>query len=605
MADLNPRPVIKDLQPGDWIDLDQLGTDPLLTYIKYPNIAINDVLWPNWRGCGANGEVADHSNSRVNVTTEGGYTPQLGMPVLVPNDLLKQLNQGWAFYSYAIGSPGDPNVRGPESQRQFCYVGKRAGQSSRLPVAQIKESHDLALDPDAVSSVGATAVVPPYRAMSVGDKVIFTWQGYYQDSPEPAYRETKVLKAEDLGQPLTFTVPYTEVIGIKDEHADISYRVEYVDGAGLSSDSDQQTLQIVAPISSPLPVITIKNYAGGPINPGHYPDGLVLQVKPVYADIHEGDWVLVYWKGSDKNRSVTKAQRVDRSTLDSGLIEFLIEPRWLTDNSNAQVTVGFQFAREGAALSAEPLQVDISKPLYLPAPIVEGVTPEAGENNGRLEANTSGIYVSVPDPAEVGSGKVELHWQGHPNGGRHIAPTPVGGSGKRYLIPASAIAANMSTLEQARFPVFYHVFPPGDSVGEDSEYFNLRITPLPASRYPFTTSPHILDNKMSLFSVPIGGADLELHSSPPQDAWPFMAKGQILTMEVTGVTQSGSTSHFVREAQPVTEDELRNKKITAKLPKAFLNTLKLNEPFTLKAKVSFDGGETYFQFRDSTPTLVA
>jgi hypothetical protein len=596
--------VIEDLQPGDWIDLDQLGNNPLRTYIKYDGVAIDDVLWPNWRGCGEQGEVADHSNSRVDVTYAGGYTPQLGMPVLVPNDLLKQLNQGWAFYSYAIGLPGDPNVRGPESLRQFCYVGKRATKSTRLPVAQIQQSHDLALDPDAVSSAGAIAVVPPYRAMSVADKVIFTWQGYFQGTPEPAYRETKVLKAEDLGQPLTFTVPYTEVIGIEGEHADIKYRVEYADGAGLSSDSDQQTLQIVAPVSSPLPAITIKDHTGGPINPGHYPDGLVLQVKPVYAGIQEGDWGLVYWNGSDKTKSVIKSQRVDRSTLDSGLIEFLIEARWLKDNSNAQVTVSYQFAREGAAQSADPLQVDISKPLYLPAPIVEGATPE-GENNGRLEASTSGAYVSIPESAEVGSGKVELHWQGHPNGGRHIALTPVGGNDKRYFIPASAIAANMSTLEKARFPVFYRVFPPGDATGEDSAYFNLHITPLPATRYPFTTSIQIVDNKMSLFSVPIGGADLDIHSSPPSDAWPFMAQGQLLTMEVTGVTQGGGdTSHFVRNAAPVTAVEFQNKKITVKLPKDFLRTLKINEPFTLKARVSFDGGETYIQFRNSTPTLV-
>ncbi|MOA41078.1 hypothetical protein D3C78_1630100 [compost metagenome] len=63
MADVNPRPVIRDLQPGDWIDLDQLGSDALMTYIKYPDIAIDDVFWPNWRGCGAQGAIADHFNA--------------------------------------------------------------------------------------------------------------------------------------------------------------------------------------------------------------------------------------------------------------------------------------------------------------------------------------------------------------------------------------------------------------------------------------------------------------------------------------------------------------------------------------------------------------
>lgn len=605
MADVNPPPVIPDLQPGNWIDLDKLGNNPLLTYIKFPGIAVGLSLWPNWRGCGAKGEVADHSNSRLDVTLAGGYTPERGMPALVPNDLLKQLDQGFGFYSYAVGSAGDPNIRGPESLRVFCYIGKRPDQSSSLPVPHIKEAHDLALNPDAVSSMGATGVVPPYRAMSMGDKVTFIFQGYFQGTPDPAYRETKVLRAEDLGQALTFTVPYIEIVGIAGEYADISYRIEYADGAGSPSDSAVQSLDIVQRASPLLPPIIAKDYTGGPINPGHYPNGLMLRVHPVYAGLKEGDWVLVYWTGSEKAKSVIKALRVDRSTVDSGVIECLIEPHWLTVNSNSQVTVNYQFAREGAAQSAETLTLNISKPLYLPPPIVEGATAESG-SNGYLPASTSGAYVNVSDTAEVGSGKIELHWQGHPNGGRHIALNPVGGNDKRYLIPATAIAANMSTLEQARFPVFYRVFPPGDTVGEDSEHFNLRITPLPATRYPFTTSPQIVDNRMSLFAVPIGGADLELHSSPPIDAWPFMAQGQLLTMEVSGVTQSGSsTSTVVRNALPVTADEMRNKKVTAKLPKAFLNTLRLNETFTLKARVSFNGGETYIAFRDSTPTLVA
>ena len=595
MADLNPRPEIPALQPGDWIDLDQLGSDPLLTYIKFPGINIGDVLWPNWRGCGAQGEVADLSNSRVDVTEIGGYTPERGMPVKLPNDLLKQLDQGWAFYSYAVGSRDDPNDRGPESLRLFCYIGKRPGASIKLPVPQIKESHERSLDPNGVTSAGATAVVPPYQAMSVGDEVIFSWQGYLQGTPVEPYQESKEIKAEHLRQPLTFNVPYIEIVDIEGEHADISYRIEYADQPAQSSESEQQRIDIVAPGSDLLPPITVKGHTGGPINPGHYPDGLTLQVKPVYPDIQENDWVLLYWTGSEKIKSVTKALRVDRSTLDSALIEFHIEPQWLTVNSNGQVKVVYQYARAGVAQAAEPLLLEISKPLHLPAPIVEGAIPGA-ENQGTLAANTNGAYVNVPDTAEIGSGRVEMHWQGHPNGGRYIATTPV--SGRRFVIPATAIAANMSTVAQGRyFPVFYRV------EGEDSVHFNLLITPLPASRYPSTTCLQITGNQLSLSHVQFG-ADLLIESSG-FDAWPFMAEGQLLTMEATGVTSDGNNaSRLVRDALPVTAAEFRNKKVTAKLPKDFLQTLKLNEMFSLKARVSFDGGETFTPFRDTTATLV-
>jgi len=600
MADVNPRPVIQDLQPGDWIDLDQLGNSPLLTYVKYPDIALNDVLWPNWRGCSAQGEVHDHDNSRVDVTEGGGYTPERGMPVHIPNDVLRDLNQGWAFYSYAVGESPNPCIRGPESLRVFCYVGKRPENSASVPVPHIKESHELALDPDAVSSAGATAVVPPYRAMSVGDKVTFTWLGYVPGLPETPYLEAKEIKLEHVGQPLLFTVPYIDVIG--SEYADISYRIEYAGGAGLKSDSDPQSIQIIKPVATVLPPITVKDYTGGPISPGKYPNGLTLQVKPAYADIQEGDWVLVYWTGTEKAKSVTKALRVDRSTLDSGLIELLIEPQWLTSNTNSQVTVIYQFARAGVARSAESLTLDISKPLNLPAPIVEGATAGSG-NQGSWLASTSGAYVNVPDTAETGAGRVEMHWQGHENGGRHIAKTPV--SGKRFFIPATAIAANMSTLEQARFPVFYRVFSPGESEGEDSVHFNLLIGPLPSTRYPFTTCAQVQNDQLSLFRVPISGADLAI-GSPPTPAWPFMAQGQLLTMEVSGTDTNGNqTNRVVRNAEPVSAFEFTNNKALGKVPKAFLQSLKLNERFTLSARVSFDGGDTFVSFKDSRPMLVA
>lgn len=604
MAELLHPPTIPDLRSGDWIDLEQLGDDPLLTYIKYDAIAINDVLWPNWRGCSAQGEVADFASSRVNVTIEDGYTPEFGMPVLVPNDVLKNLDQGWAFYSYSVGLASDPNTRGPESQRIFCYVGERPVKGAQLAVPQIKESHGLALDPDSVGSAGATAVVPPYQAMRAGDKVTFTWQGYYQGDPEPPYRETTELQAEHLGQPLKFIVPLGEVIIIPDGYAEISYSIEYANGLGRSSDSPVQTIQIVqpdTPVPALLPVITIKDYTGGPITPGD--EGLTLQIIPVYGGIQDGDVVLMYWKGNRDADSVIKSLRVDLSTLDSGILEFYLEPQWVSANSGSQVTVSYQYARVDTAESGEPLLLDISVPLDLPPPIVENVTAE-GENRGWLAADTSGAYVNVPEEATIAPGdQVEMHWEGHPNGGRYVTTTPVGESGKRFFIPGTAIAANMSTEENKRFEVFYRVTPPGKSCQPSGPY-KLRIEPLASTRYPDTQCTQAQGKlTLSLTSVPPEGADLVI-GKPPFPAWPFMAVDQKLTIEASGVTAGGGTTHItVRNAVPVTAGEFANNLIKEKLSRAFLQSLQLNEKFTLKAKVSFDGGETYVPFNDTNLTL--
>ncbi|ROM85930.1 hypothetical protein BK652_04965 [Pseudomonas brassicacearum] len=600
MADVNPRPEIPALQPGDWIDLEHMRGAPLLSYIKFPGMGIGDTLWLNWQGCGAQGEAVDLIDFRVQVSSEGGYTPERGMPVNLPNELLQRLDQGWVLYSYAVGSldaPNDPNAKGPESLRVFCYVGRHPEAVNKLPVPHIKESHDRSIDAATIGSSGAIAVIPPYQAMSVGDTVTFRWQGYFADSPEPVHEDTRAIRAEHVRQPLTFTVPFIEIIGIAGDYADVSYRVEYAGQSAPArySESQQQRIDIVAPGSALLPAITVKDYTGGPINPGHYPDGLTLLVEPVYPDIQEDDWVVLYWTGSESAKSVTQALRVDPSIVDSTRIEFHIEPQWLAANSNGQVKVLYQYARAGTAQTAEPLVLEISKPLHLPAPSVEGATAN-GENQGTWPASTNGTFVTVPDTAEIGSGTVEVHWQGHPNGGRYITTTPV--SGRRFQIPATAIAANMSTVAQGRyFPVFYRVN------GEDSVHFNLLVTPLDANRYPSTSSVHITGNQMSRSSVPFTGADLVIESSG-YDAWPFMAEGQLLTMEAAGISDAGPVVFPVRNALPVSEAEFRNKKITEKLPKSFLETLQLNEQFSLKARVSFDGGETFTVFRDTTVTLV-
>lgn len=468
-------------------------------------------------------------------------------------------------------------------------------RSSDFPVVQVKESHTLKLDPAAIGQAGAIAIVPPYQDMAVGDKVAFTWQGYFQGTPETAHREVLELKAEHIGQPLKFVVPLIEIISIPGEHAIISYRIEYA-GTGLPDESERQTIDIVKPVSALLPELAIKDYTGGPVSPGRYPDGLVLQIKTVDTGIQEGDWVLVYWAGSESAKSVTKALRVDHSTLDNGDIEFTIEPRWLTANAGARVTVSYQYARAGHAESGEPRQLEISKPLYLPPPPVENVTP-VGENRGDLQANTSGAYVTIPQDAEIGTSHVEVHWEGNPNGGRGSISVPVGGTGRRFHVPPDLIAANMSKEESARFSVSYTVTPPGDR----STAFHLRIEPLPRSQYPNVQCTQAVGNvTLRLSSVPQTGADLTIAS------WPFIAIGQQLTIQATGISHgSAPVSITARDKIPVTSDEFYKRKIEAKLSLNYLKSLKLNEQFTIRAWVSFDNGETLTPFNDFRLTLTS
>jgi hypothetical protein len=151
--------------------------------------------------------------------------------------------------------------------------------------------------------------------------------------------------------------------------------------------------------------------------------------------------------------------------------------------------------------------------------------------------------------------------------------------------------------ERARFPVYYTVTPPGDK----SILFNLRLTPLPRTQYPNTQCTQAMGTQtLSLQRVPTAGADLTV------DAWPFMEVGQLLTIEATGINNGGATTPItVRSKVAVTAEEFAKKKIEEKLPRVYLQTLKLNEQFTLKARVSFDGGETETLFNDTYLTLTS
>ena len=594
----NPLPSIPDLKDGDWVDLEELGDRALRTYIKYPGITVDeDLLWPRWIGCGALGETADYVMSRIDVTVSGGYTAERGMPVDIPNALLILLDQGVALFSYSTSKASDAENLSPESLRQLIYIGKPPGRLETLPVAQIKESHGLALDPDAVGPAGASAVVPPFAAMSVGAKVTFTWRGFFEGFPDTPISRTLELKAEHIGWPLRFTVPQEQVFF--NDSAEISYSIEHADGTGERGESERQPLLIKKPTVARLPAPQIHNHSGGPINPGLFPNGLILRIQPSYAGIQQGDRVLIYGTASRADKSLLSAVRVDRSILDRGLIEFLIPQQWLLDNSNTRVKVDYQYARAGNAQSSDSLELDISKPLDLPAPIVQDAVAE-GNLTGSLSADVSGggAYVSVPPQAEIGSGKVEMHWFGHAEGGRYIAPSPTGGTGLRFFIPATAMAANMSATRY--FPVFYRVTPPGQTASEDSTSFNLRIVPMPASRYPDTQCTQAQGSStLSLGRVPAAGADLTVAQ------WPFMAQGQLLTIVARGVRDSsgGPISITVRPPEKVTGPEFNAKRVTAILARTFLASLRLDENFTLEASVSFDGGETYWPFKDGNLKL--
>jgi len=119
-------------------------------------------------------------------------------------------------------------------------------------------------------------------------------------------------------------------------------------------------------------------------------------------------------------------------------------------------------------------------------------------------------------------------------------------------------------------------------------------------------------------TVKLDGADSNGFSLGPApdkvpvslEVWKGIAVGQRVNIFVTGVLQSGGDAvpYDVLKIHAVTTAQARqgigaNKDVT--VPKAFLATLKRNEPFTLHVEISFDDGATWVDFPRYSPTLRA
>ncbi|CAM3141767.1 hypothetical protein BZK31_06505 [Pseudomonas floridensis] len=589
-ADL-PAPKVPDLQqPGNYIDLVQLGTADLLTYVDYPGIADGQYFFINWRGCGAHGEVVDQFEDIFKVENPGTE----GMPVTLENKVLKNLDQGWVFYSYKPFDSSQPDLE-IESLRLFFYVGERPVSIAPLAVPQCKQSHDLKLDPALLGSGAVREVLmvtPPYRAMRAGDKVVLTLRLYHPDNGFLIdLVQSHTVVDHEVGQPLVWKVASNELLMIENGYALMSYKISYVD-SGLSTMSPVQTLDIVAPVEARLPALEIVGFNGGSLDPGAYPYGITLKVTP-YSGMRVDDEVVVYVSSDSQ---WVKTLRTDVSTLDSQVLEFSLAQQWLLDNNGKDAEFMYQYAREGVAGSSVLRTVTLRRPLDLPPPeielaIVDGDIGWGVEGHIFAVRLTDGVTIRIPEAAVIGDDDtVQMHWNGYGSTGSFIAD-PSAEDPRLFFIPAAAVPANMGK----RLDVYYKVKPAGEPAGT-SKVFNLEIRGIdegwPAIQY---IEPPLVDGSLWLGEVSAEGAGVELGS------WIYMAEGQRVRARLEGLSLIGDTSltFDLRTGadEPLTADEHEAQKVSMRIPKRYLEMLARDKPTTrVRVDVSFDDGASYVLF---------
>lgn len=584
-----PMPFIPRLTEDSEIDVEALGSEDLETYVKYAGMQDGDEIRVRWRGCNAAGVAFDDLGS---VSTVIDFDPTLGMLVPINNRILVETLGGAGFYSYAVN--GDPE----ESDRTFCLIGLRTRPvaSERLPVVQVTQSHDLVIALDELGST-TTVTVAPYQAMRNNDEVTLIFQGYDDEDfamPEKTY--PLLVDEAQVGQPMQWAIPRSQFLPLGGGRVELHYEIQ-LQGGLVSVDSPPQVFRVMASgagLSPRLAEVQIDGYSGGDLDPSTFPTGLTLRI-PHHDGAQPGDHVMLYWDGSAD--SFVHSQRLDASSVEGSEVVFSAPAAWLEPG---ELTLSYQLARQGLALSAQPLSVQVVVPRVLSAPSMEasgsdGATNQVfamGENLG------AGAWINVPASVQLRPDEtLNVHWDGHPNGGRYTATAPADPSKPlRFLIPPAFVAPNMEATDEGtakRFDVTYQILPGGSR----SDPLRVRIKPVPIGRYS-----HIVCDEAE------GNGDLllsELKGRPATlilESWIFMNIGQKVKIWISGNGESGAISEMLRDAVEVDETEMSTGFVYANIPFALLERFKRNSSPVIHVTVSFDDVSDT-KFLDRTITI--
>lgn len=595
MSSRSPAPTIP-LLINNTIDLDELGSDGLRTFALYDNPEDGDALYPSWWGRSPSGEPIDYANGDViPVIYESEYAdPDLGMPMEIENALVQRLDQGEVLYSYLLERRSREKV---ESDRISFYVGRR----DFLPAPQVKESHDEFLDPDFPVTT-FSLVAPPYRAMAIGDVVTLRWEGVRQDGVAlPAVTRPLPITEARLGQALSWQIPRTEAVKVRDGKVRLSYTITYAAPTlKPTATSAQRQLVISPPTTMKLEKVRIKDFSGSDLDPSAFPQGIRLLITP-WPGIRNGDVLMLYWSGSREDRSVIKYQPVDLSSLDTGKIEIPLEYEWLDVNNGQAVSVSYQYLRADASGASEVLDLALRVPLNLPKPTVEDSdldddpTPVDGKLDTQYFAST-GVTVNIPVTANIADGDtVKMYWKGF---GALVEADPVENNPRKFKVPAHAIPANIDRIVE----IYYSVKQQGapvDLPASTSVIYQLRVIKIPQNRLgTLVCEKATAGNPGSLKRSDVPAQGVQVSFMPA--TWIYIADTQYIEMWLTGVNGERGT---IIERRQVTPAEV-SAGVRGNLLPVHLASLEVNKVFSIRFIVSFDENETDTPFQSLSLTLL-
>lgn len=376
------------------------------------------------------------------------------------------------------------------------------------------------------------------------------------------------------------------------EHA-VYYRVKLINGDWTRSDDMTVTIDKTAPVID-------NGIAGKLVFPQEViDDGItehylsthgdqVLAEVPAWDAPKPGDVIAWYWSDDATSPTLEAGTRTLQQG-DAPPFRVAYPGQLIRDSGDGQrfATYFIQDRAGNSGPYALPVELTADTkpvPRVLPWPSIKEATGSGQTMTLDPKNAEKGVVVQIPDTAVIYPGeKVWVQWgDGADDYGGFRIGEPTTPGGREFAIPVKEVAAYIGKT----LSVYYEV---EDATGlSTSDPRKLNILTLPLDLLPAIQCVDAQgQNFLSYAKVPASGARLTLA------AWKMITTDQCVSFKVTGTQVSGPTEYTVLDRHRVTTQELTlglgaDGKVT--VPKVFLDSLKRNEKFSLKAYVTFGAG---------------
>ncbi|MFJ4494450.1 Ig-like domain repeat protein [Pseudomonas atacamensis] len=559
--------IFEDADGGE-IHLDQLDHQPtnLLINIKHNDeFTSGDTIEVNFVGIGRPGTASRTFCKEITV----GNPPYIH-EVPIPFEFVALFATGTLDGSYILLK--QDNSEPLRSKRSFVKV---VGNPALLPAPTIEEVIGAILPGD---SMAATVRIA-YPSLKVGDTINMIWEGKKADGNPYSYEEPYDVSGNDEKAGFVFIYVMSEhILALINGSLKLYYRVYNEDPSDYGlSESDFLRVN-VRELPATLPAPEVEEAKEGVIDPTQVYTQAHVLVKPV--EWAKGDILTYHWIGVPPYGLTKGSIPITLLTIGQ-TVRFRVDAHYVTSNIGFSVTVIYTLlhAATGKYSYSAPLRVIIGVPLgrLVPPKVIQAIGDTLDPMDALDGVDIECRYDTMDEKLDL----LKLLWIGTPGAGTsEDLQKPAQASGSVFFhLPPSVVGANILGCVSTKYAVQRH------QLWTQSEEFLLNVLGFqnPEKDLPTPEVPQAVNAVLDLMEF---SGDARALVKP----WHFIAKGQIVDLEVEGSTSAGPHTIEIFKAHRVVEEEVSTG-LSAPLLRTDVLKLTHGSAATVRCRVIFNGME--------------